>query len=135
MPSLGTLKNILITNYSIASSVAETATNVFIETAQSVGVVQNGVLDISDGTINYETNIIEVSEQRDDIEVKEEKINIDITTESLSNNKDFGDPLTIPFGDERKAVLYMPLNSTKENALYVKSMISLLFKNIYGVDE
>ena len=43
--------------------------------------------------------------------------------------------MNISFGDERRAILYMPIGANKEDAVYVKDMISLMFKRVYGVLE
>mgnify|MGYP000529850617 FL=1 len=49
-------------------------------------------------------------------------------------NEEFAAPLNISFGDKRRAILYMPIDATRDDAEYVKAMIALMFKKVYGVE-
>ena len=51
-----------------------------------------------------------------------------------SEKDEFAAPLNISFGDKRRAMLYMPIDATKEDAEYVRDMISLMFKRVYKVE-
>jgi len=41
--------------------------------------------------------------------------------------------LVIPLGNKRKAIINMPSDATAEEADYVKDMLVLMFKKLYGI--
>ena len=130
LPQQQTLENILINQYSILPVVAKGAAATFITNATDIGVVQSGVLDLSieesaaaaDETPNADTPFDEARKDAAPVE--------DLPV----GGAEFAAPLNIPFGDKRRAVLYMPMDATKEDAEYVRDMISLMFKRVYKVD-
>lgn len=126
LPEQSIFENVLITVYGIAPNAASKAVSTFIESANEVGVIQNGILDTSIDT--------------DDNSSKDnEKIGSESQNQSPGANEtpnvsgEFSAPLTIPFGDTRKAVLYMPIDIKKEDAKYVLDMISLMFTRVYNI--
>lgn len=133
IPVLATLENVLITYHGILPVAAKKAAETFINTANEVGVVQNGILDLN----------IEPTEEHDELstpEIKNETPNAESTigavlpTTNLTPVDEFAAPLNIPFGDKRRAILYMPIDATPDDAEYVRAMIALMFKKVYGVE-
>lgn len=133
VPAPSTLENVLVTYHGILPAVAKKAAQTFIDTANEVGVVQNGILNID----------IELIEERDESATPEEKNkapNTELILEEIPPATDltpvdkFAAPLNISFGDKRRAILYMPIDATPDDAEYVKAMIALMFKKVYGVE-
>lgn len=131
LPAVGTIENLLITYYSILPSAAKGAAQKFIDTATEVGVVQNGVLCLDAGAT--EESSIQDTVDSDEVPVDENE-NTAFNPLTPGAQDEFAAPLNIPFGDKRRAVLYMPLDATKEDAEYVRDMISLMLKRVYKVD-
>lgn len=132
LPQQQTLENILISQYSILPAVAKGAATTFITNATDIGIVQSGILDLS-----VEESVADKVEEKlitdtkvSDIAGKDTALIEDLPSEGTG----FAAPLNIPFGDKRRAVLYMPMDATKEDAEYVRDMISLMFKRVYKVD-
>ncbi len=127
MPPVKILENVLINSYGITTSAAQNAAQTFIDTADEVGAVQNGVL-------NLDVNIESTSEY---LTVKpstaEPGANTQVTNAAIDVGEEFDKPLSIPFGDQRRALLYMPLDIESDDAEYALEMIKLMFKKVYGV--
>lgn len=128
MPATNILENVLISYYGVAPKAAQTAAQTFIDTANEVGVVKSGVLNTE---INIDVAMVPAPEE------SSEQIELDAQSPKIDLNiKDgFGAPLSIPFGDHRKAILYMPLDATSDDADYVLEMIKLMFKKVYGIKQ
>ena len=132
LPSVGTLENVLVTYHQILPAVAKVAAQKFIDSAVELGIVQNGVLCLSVEVEEKDSKELTVNSVNDS-SIDENSVgatNVLLDTEMC----EFAAPLNIPFGDKRKAVLYMPLDSKKEDAEYVRDMILLMFKRVYKVD-
>ncbi|MHC1720130.1 MAG: hypothetical protein AB9844_05505 [Clostridiaceae bacterium] len=126
LPPQNILENLLVSAYGIAPNAKSVAAKTFIDTANEVGAVQSGILNL-----NIEQNYNENSEPY------ETQSNVSLTSpvgEFATKSDEFDAPLTIPFGDTRKAILYMPIDATKDDAEYVQAMITLMFKKVYGVE-
>lgn len=132
LPQQQTLENILVNQYSILPAVAKGAAATFITNANDLGVVQSGILDLAIDSEDQEKGGEKTSETAGESvsKVKEVVPFAEITAEEDG----FAAPLNIPFGDKRRAVLYMPMDATKEDAEYVRDMISLMLKRVYKVE-
>lgn len=133
LPEPQKLANILINQFSILPAVANVAASNFIVNATEIGVVQNNVLDLSIVETDAESTTINDSNHI----ANRGETNINTTSFSVDDSfsgPEYAAPLYIPFGDKRRAVLYMPIDSTKEDAEYVKDMINLMFKRVYKVE-
>ena len=133
LPQPQILENILINQYSILPSVAKDAATTFINNANDIGVIQSGILDLS-----LENSNIETSGSNSCVEEAshEEDLNESMASTDLPPVGDeFAAPLNISFGDKRRAMLYMPIDASKEDAEYVREMINLMLKRVYKVDE
>lgn len=132
LPPVDTIENILINYHKIMPSVAKNAAQKFIVSATELGIVQNGVLCL-DTDLDTEES---VEKEADPVETENSGAkNIAPTEQPLSiEASEFATPLNIPFGDKRRAMLYMPMDATKEDAEYVRDMISLMLKRVYKVD-
>ncbi|HBK29087.1 MAG TPA: hypothetical protein DDZ04_04620 [Parabacteroides sp.] len=132
MPQTQTLENILVNHYGILPAVAKVAATTFIKTATEIGAVQNGILDITTETPQVSSDIAakEVNAANCNNAASEP------TTGGFfqASSEEFAAPLNISFGDKRKAVLYMPIDATQDDAEYVKDMIALMFKKVYKVE-
>ena len=127
LPSSERLKDILISNYGIAPNAANNAAINFIDSANEVGVIQNGVLNMSIEMSTFENTSSSLTNSTN--------VHVSTPLNNLSQvpKNDFDTPLSIPFGDQKNALLYMPLSVEKEDAEYALDMIKLMFKNRYGV--
>ncbi len=132
LPQQQTLENILVKQYSIVSSVAKVAATTFIKNATEIGVVQSGILDLSAADVSVETPYD--SRESAQNSLANEPAAPSISADTLADSAEFAAPLNIPFGDKRRAVLYMPMDATTEDAEYVKDMIALMFKRVYKVE-
>lgn len=132
IPQPQTLENILVTHYGILPVVVKGAADTFIKTATEIGAVQNGILDL---TLEISQSPHETAEKETDIAPSNKVASVAEAEGALPNpSGEFAAPLNIPFGDKRRAVLYMPIDVTQEDASYVKDMIVLMFKRVYGVE-
>ncbi len=138
IPSLSALEKILVEQYKIVSSVSKVAASTFLDTAEEVGAIQNGILDLNIETLHDSDD----EEYGDDNNQESDRQLTDITPPSEPINQElsppkgeFAAPLNIPFGDKRRAVLHMPIDASKDDAEYVKDMIVLMFRRVYGVQE
>lgn len=132
LPQQQTLENILINQYSILPAVAKVAAATFITNAADIGVVPSGILDLSTDEI---TAVTVGEKKHEDAAPAETTEKGPVIEDSFAiEGSEFAAPLNIPFGDKRRAVLYMPLDATKEDAEYVRDMISLMLKRVYKVD-
>ena len=131
IPNASTIENVLVNYHHILPNAAAVAAQKFIDSATEIGVVQNGVLCLEDidKIENQEVETLAINTQRS--EPRGEAV---AESELPSAMGEFAAPLNIPFGDRRRAVLYMPMDATKEDAEYVKDMISLMLKRVYKVE-
>lgn len=128
MPATNVLENVLVSYYGVAPKAAKTAAQTFIDTANELGAVKSGVLSTENNT---DFTTVGTPEENS----KESESNIQPPQTDLNTKDVFGAPLSIPFGDQRKAILYMPLDATADDADYVLEMIKLMFKKVYGVKQ
>jgi hypothetical protein len=131
LPSVGTLENLLVNYHQIMPAAAKGAAQKFIDTATELGIVQNGVLCLDVATA--EEKPAQVATDNNDVP---DDNNQNAVSDVLptSENDEFAAPLNISFGDKRRAMLYMPIDATKEDAEYVRDMITLMFKRVYKVE-
>jgi len=128
LPPLETLINVLINFHGILVKAAKSAAQTFIDTAFEVGVAQNGVL-VFNMTSEPSAN------GDNDVEDKQESSGpADIDTIG-AESEGYDAPLSIPFGEKKKAMLYMPIGVDKEDAEYALEMIKLMFKKVYGMNN
>ncbi|MCL2770753.1 MAG: hypothetical protein FWD89_00365 [Firmicutes bacterium] len=134
IPNITTLENLLVTYNGIMASAANTAAQTFIDTATEVGANKSGVLDLDVDAIEAVVSgtVMEAQPERVD-EVS--KVAVSVTPQKMLLEEGFEAPLTIPFGEQKKAILYMPQNVEKDDAEYALEMIKLMFKKIYGVGK
>lgn len=140
IPPIGTVENLLVNYHAIMPTVAKKAAQVFIDTADEVGAIQNGVLclDINENETPADNDSDEDKDEAPESQVKDAPQDAPPQNAStglpLPENSDFAAPLNIPFGDKRRAVLYLPIDATKEDAEYVRDMIALMLKRVYKVE-
>lgn len=132
LPSVGTIENLLVNYYQILPSTAKVAAQKFVESATEIGLVQNGVLSMDE--YEEETLLEDNEDTSEEVRSMESKNANKSELQMPENDSEFAAPLNIPFGDKRRAVLYMPIDATKEDAEYAKDMIALMFKRVYKVD-
>lgn len=131
LPPVTTLENVLVNYHHIVPAVAKSAAQKFIDSATEIGIVQNGVLNLEVEGAAETTEGKESDSAGQVLDTRREKLPDVIPSEETS---EFAAPLNISFGDKRRAVLYMPIDASKEDAEYVRDMISLMFKRVYEVD-
>lgn len=131
IPQPQTLENILVNQYGILPAVAKVAANTFIKTATEIGAVQNGILDLTPETPQSSSDV--VAKGADVTLSSTATLVPDAESVFQSSNEEFAAPLNISFGDKRRAILYMPIDATQDDAEYVKAMIALMFQKVYGV--
>lgn len=133
IPALATLENVLITYHGILPGAAKKAAETFIDTANEVGVVQNGILDLDiDPVVEHDEPA--TPEPKNETPNAESPLGEVPPSANLTPIGEFAAPLNISFGDKRRAILYMPIDTTPDDAEYVKAMIALMFKKVYGVE-
>lgn len=133
IPPIQTLENILVNQYGIVPTVANSAASTFLETAEEIGVIHNGVLDLSVAGSSIETE--QTVEEEMTVNTNPSTLPSQLSELPLASKGEFAAPLNISFGDQRRAILYMPIDANQEDAIYVKDMISLMFKRVYGVSD
>ena len=133
IPQGQTLENVLVNQYGIQPAVVSGAATAFTETAAEVGAIREGILDLGsepagsssaaapEDTANSASNFITAP-------------TAEAGNGQPETSDEFAAPLNIPFGDKRRATLYMPIDAKKEEAMYVKEMIALMLKQVYGVE-
>jgi hypothetical protein len=132
LPSTEALANLLEKQYDIAPAVTSVAADVFLKTANEAGANQNGILTMNleqkDGQDNSNDNIKNTSPNTTDA------VPIDSSANLKQSGDNYAKPLSIPFGDERQAILYMPIDTSQKEAKYVKDIILLMLQRVYGID-
>lgn len=132
LPSVSTIENLLVNYHQILPTTAKNAAQKFVDSATELNIIQNGVLCLdTESNSNFPTEINAENSEGNNTEIQNRST---IGGTPVVDAKEFAAPLNIPFGDKRKAVLYMPMDTTKEDAEYVKEMIALMFKRVYKVD-
>lgn len=129
VPPINTLINILVTYHGILANVAKTAAQTFLDTANEVGAIKNGVLNMDEAFAD------EGDSDEAPVDQIIDSLGSQIPKQELTDKDGFDAPLSIPFGEQKKALLYMPLNVEKEDAEYALAMIKLMFKKVYGVTK
>ncbi len=132
IPSAQTLENALVNNYFILPAVAKGAAETFIKNANDVGAVQSGVLTLSAPDLDFAPNDVNDSSTSSALPSSQAQTTLD---DLSMDSPEFAAPLNIPFGDKRRAVLLMPIDATKDDAEYVRDMITLMFKRVYKVES
>ncbi len=137
LPQQTALENILVRDYKITESSKKVAAETFIKCLDQVGAINAGVISFDlISNISIENKSIEVENEN----IEEIDASISSGVDNIQNNlspidikckEDYEAPLTIPMGNQRKAILYMPVETTKKEAEYVKAMISMMFDNLY----
>ncbi|MHB8072045.1 MAG: hypothetical protein ACYDHF_08910 [Candidatus Cryosericum sp.] len=133
IPQVQILENILVSHYDIISGVARAAADTFIRTATEIGAVHNGVLD-------FTPELLQQSSDAPAEDVANSSSNLTASAAETGSKQpetsdEFAAPLSVPFGDKRRAILYMPTGATREDAVLVKDTIALVFKRVYGVED
>jgi len=132
VPSIKTLENILVNQYGIMPAAVNVAATTFLETAEQIGIIQNGILDLD--IDNHPKNSMH-QEELEDLSGTSVAPSLPILKPDMpiETSEEFAAPLNISFGNERRAILYMPVDASQDDAIYVQEMISLMFKRVYGV--
>lgn len=133
VPSVPTLENIIVTYNGILPAAAKKAAETFVDTANEVGAVQNGILDLNVEPTEEQTAPV-IPENKNEASDTESTSGETSLADDLAPTGEFASPLNISFGDKRRAILYMPIDATRDDAEYVKAMIALMFKKVYGVE-
>jgi len=135
LPVVKTLENVLVTGYGIAPNAANIAAQAFIDTANEVGAIKGGILDLEIIADKAEVGELELEKtvSRPVISNEVPKRNEEKTENDTIEG--FDSPLTIPFGNKRKAILYMPIDTKKADAEYAMMMILSMFRQLYGIDK
>ena len=132
LPPVGTLENLLVNYHQILPAAAKGAAQKFIDSATELGIVQNGVLCMDTETTG-ETSSVQTAGESTEVPADVQNT-VPVDALAAVDKDEFAAPLNITFGDKRRAVLYMPMNATKEDAEYVRDMISLMLKRVYKVE-
>lgn len=141
IPSVGIIENLMVTYHSIMPTVAKNAAQVFVDTATEVGAIQSGVLCLDINANDPPAPGTASDKVEEEPAVQDERFSKSTQAQDtagsgmpLPESGNFAAPLNIPFGDMRRAVLYLPIDATKEDAEYVRDMIDLMLKRVYKVD-
>ena len=110
---------------------AKGAAETFIKNANDVGAVQSGVLTLSDPDLDLAP--VDDNDSSASSALPSSPVQTTLSDFSV-DSPEFAAPLNIPFGDKRRAVLLMPIDATKDDAEYVRDMITLMFKRVYKVE-
>lgn len=141
LPPTGTIENLLVNYHSIMPTVAKKAAQVFVDTANEVGAIQNGILCLDVAADAPPAPAAAAGKGEESPTAQAEMPSRGTHAQDMASSGmlvpesgDFAAPLNIPFGDKRRAVLYLPIDATKEDAEYVRDMIDLMLKRVYKVD-
>lgn len=133
LPNVTSLSNLLVRDYQIMENAKTTAAKIFLDMAQEADVVKAGVLSYN---IDKEAIHDEPMPQKEVKPIEEMSPHAPEAEISCFKDTVSGyEPLIVPLGQQRKAMLYMPSDATKEEAEYVKSMIEIMFKQLYTKRE
>ena len=143
LPNQSTLENLLLRDHGIAQSSKAIAAKVFLETIAELDLAPTGVLTFDDETdyatssngYNAEKNIADdaTSESNDDNQSLDTEIKTPISKSVPLETNDY-EQLVIPLGNKRKAIINMPSDAVADEAEYVKDMLALMFKKLYGIN-
>lgn len=134
LPTGKTLENVLVNYHGITAKAAAKAADVFIRSANEIGIVINGVLDLHAFDEEYPKEDVETNKTDSKEDEASHIFNSGLPTDSFHMpgiEVKMAAPLTIPLGGKRAAILYMPEDACKNDAEYVSGMIGLMFKQLY----
>jgi len=130
IPDITKLENILVSYHGVAPNAATIAAKTFIDSADEAGAIKSGVLSFD---LDAPTESLTEAPNEDRKEQREQMSITQSFQSDLVVKEGFDAPLSIPFGEQKNALLYMPLNTEKDDAEYALAMIKLMFKKVYGV--
>ena len=141
LPSQIALENILLRDHGIAQSSKTVAAKVFLETIAELDLAPTGVLTleeddyyaISNGFSSENNNSEDVAnESKDNSQFCEFDVAAPISKALPLEQNDY-EQLVIPLGNKRKAIINMPSDAVADEAEYVKDMLAVMFKKLYGI--
>lgn len=133
VPAKNQLSNILMNEYRIIKQVKDNAASCFIESADFLGLLKNGVLSMDKQ--NNETQdmaVPEINDKKQPLPVEP----VDFTQEESSqkNNQEDGYSFEIPTMGKKSARFYIPADITEKDLdyikLYIENMLPVFLDNL-----
>lgn len=125
LPELRLLSNILVQSYGIIPTVSENAAEIFIQSVNDAELMVAGVLDFEDNNTEFDKN------ENENEKVEEVNESVISNYEAIQNNNIY-QPLVIPLGNQKNAILKFPTEMTKKQSKFIVDVIKLTFDQIYG---
>lgn len=136
LPNQNTLENLLLRDHGISQSSKAVAAKVFLETINELDLAPTGVLTLEEDEINNSTSISNneqyLGEMLNGDTPSQSFHNENISTLEQATCNDY-EQLVIPLGNKRKAIINMPSDTDPDEAEYVKDMLAIMFKKLYGI--
>lgn len=142
LPSQSTLENVLLRDHGIAQSSKAVAAKVFLDTIAELDLAPTGVLTLEEeidyapsSNGHYSENISTEdtpNESKDNSQFFDTETNTPIAKSLPADTNDY-EQLVIPLGNKRKAIINMPSDADADEAEYVKDMLAVMFKKLYGI--
>lgn len=134
VPSKELLSNILMNDHKIQKSVKDNAAQVFIESAEQLGLIKGGILCYSDAeeTVPVLQQSVE-EEQRTEQQTAATSSFLQPTQVHAANEADFITQ-AIPFESGKIARFIIPVDATEDDLLLLHDMFNVLLKRKFKLD-
>ena len=133
LPSLPILANIFMNEFGVVHTVKDIAAKVFLESAEQLGFLKNGVLFFSDQESS--ANSVEEAPQEAEIAATNSS-DISVASPAKDPPSD-SDYITqkIPFESGKVAEFYIPIDATQDDLLLMRDMLDVLLKRKFKLSE
>ncbi len=140
IPNKEILANILMNNYEIQKSVKDSAAQVFIESAEQLGLIKGGILCYSDVEIDNEQVKSESWAQNEIVSettatvTNRSEVQKTFSANTISSESDYINQ-TIPFESGRIARFTIPVDATEDDLLLLHDMFMIILKRKFKFEN
>lgn len=135
IPSKNLLANILMNDHKIQKSVKDNAAEVFVESAEQLGLIKGGILCYSDSEISESlppaTEEIKPESQESTVPILDSSVQNGFAP--LSSESDFITQ-AIPFESGKIARFVIPVDATGDDLLLLRDMFDVLLRRKFKID-
>ncbi len=135
LPNVNILSNILLNEFGITKAAKDVAARIFIENAETMGILKGGVLCYPEQGVKDTDNELE----KEELTIKNE-MQDEIKTEAqvnklynVNNDTDEYIKINIPTTIGKSAQIYIPNGLNTEDAELLRDMIDVILKRKFGI--
>lgn len=138
IPSKDLLANILMNDHKIQKSVKDNAAQVFIESAEQLGLIKGGILCYSDSEVNEDPQPLQSMPEELPAESQglQHPVSVLSGQSCLGSSSNESDFITqaIPFESGKIARFIIPVDATEDDLLLLRDMFDVLLRRKFKID-